>query len=93
MYNIQMRVSKYNIKIKLHHHVREYFPMVCSESQRLHHHRHTCAPPHSLHRLYLLVLLMPANVCACKITYMHARTNTDPGDNTPPPSTHKGGAF
>jgi len=74
MYNIRMCVSKNNNKIKPLHYVRKCFHMVCLESQRLYH-RHTCAPPHSLHRLYLPILLPPSNVCACKITCMHTRTN------------------
>ena len=92
IHSIRMCVSKYNNTIKSHHHVRECFRIVCLESQRLHH-RHTCAPPHSLHRLYLPVLPLTANVCACEITSMHTRTNTRLGDNTPSPSTHKGGVW
>jgi len=82
MYNIRMCVSKYGINIRPHHHVRECFHMVCSESQRQHH-RHTCAPQHSFHRLYFPVFLLPANVCVCEIICMHTRTNTRLGDSTP----------
>jgi len=85
-------IQSVSIKIEPHRFVRECFRMVCSKSQRLHHH-HTCAPPHSLHQLYLPVLLLPTNVCTCEITYVHTRKNTRLGDNTPSPSTHKGGAF
>jgi hypothetical protein len=56
-----MCVSWYGIKIKSHNYLRECFPMVCLESSRLHHY-HMCTPPHTLHRLYLPVLLLSANV-------------------------------
>ena len=46
IYINQMCVSRYGIKIKSHHHLRECFAMVCSESQRLHH-CHMCAMTHS----------------------------------------------
>ena len=46
IYINQMCVSKYGIKIKSHHHLRECFAIVCSESQRLHH-CHMCAMTHS----------------------------------------------
>ena len=52
-----------------------------------------CAPPHSLHRLYLPVLLLPANVYVCENTHMHTRTNTRLGDNPRSPNTHKGCVF
>ena len=67
--------SKYGMKIKSHHHVRTYFPMVCLESQRLHH-RRTCAPPHSLHQLYLSVLLLSTNLCVYHIAYIYVRTHS-----------------
>ena len=87
-----MCVSRYKIKIKPHHHVHECFPMVRSESQKLLH-RHMCALPPSLHRLYLPVRLLSANVYVCEITYMHTRTNTRLGDNPRSPNTHKGYVF
>ena len=49
-----------------------------------------CAPPHSLHHLYLPLLLLPANFYVCEITHMHTRTNTRLGDNPRSPNTHKG---
>jgi len=68
--------SKYSIKNKSHHHVRKYFPILCLENRRMHHH---CmrAPPHSLHWLYLpvlLLLLLSANLCVYHIAYAHTRT-------------------
>ena len=79
---------KYSIKIKLHHHVCKYFLMVCLESQRMHH-QCMCAPLHSLHRLYLPVLLLSANLCVYHIAYVYTCT---PLFGEPPttPSTHKG---
>ena len=76
--------SKYSIKIKAHHHVRKHFPMVCLEGQRMHHHC-MCASPHSLHRLYLPVLVLSANLCACHIAYVYSRT---PLFGEPPPQAH-----
>ena len=80
--------SKYSTKIKPHHHVRTYFPMVCLESQRMHH-CHMCSPLHSLHRLYRPHLLLSANLCVHHIAYVCSRTLLF-GEPPPPPSTHKG---
>jgi len=70
-----MDVYKYGIKIKSHHHLRECFCMVCSESQRLHHYI-KCTPPHTLHRLYLPVLLLFDHLCLCHIAYIYTRTHS-----------------
>jgi len=77
--------SKYSIKIKSHHHVRKYFPMVYLERQRMHHH-YMCAPPHSLHRLYRPVLLLSADLCMYHIAYAYSRTPLF-GEH-PPPQAH-----
>ena len=69
----RMCVSKYGIKIKSHNDLRECFPMVWSESQRLHHY-HMGTPPHSLHRLDLPVLLLSTNVCVSYGIYMYMHT-------------------
>ena len=91
--------SKYSIKIKSHHHVRTYIPILCLESQRnhththIHTHTHRCmwAPPHSLHRLYPLVLLLPANLCVYHIAYVHSPTPVF--GEPPPPQAHAKGVL
>ena len=77
----RMCVSKDGINIKSHNHLRQHndlrecFPMVWSESQRLHHY-HMCTPPHTLHRLDLPVLLLSANVCVYHKAYICTRTHS-----------------
>jgi hypothetical protein len=71
----RMCVSKDGINITSHNHLRECFPMVWSESQRLHHY-HMCTPPHTLHRLDLPVLLLSANVCVYHKAYICTRTHS-----------------
>ena len=81
--------SKYSIKIISHHHVHKYFRMVCLERQRMLHHC-MCAPPHSLHRLHLPILLLSANVCVYHIAYVYTHTPLL-GDPPTSPEVHTKG--
>jgi len=65
-------------------------PMVCSKSQRLHH-LHMFTPPHSLHRLYLPVLLLSTNVCVYHIVYLY--THPHLLRNPPTKKTHTAGVL
>ena len=85
-------ISKYGIKIKLHHHVHEYFPMVCLESQRLHH-CYMCTPPHSLHRLYPPIFHLPTNLCVFHIVCIYIYSPTLARRPPPSPQTHTKGVL
>jgi len=72
IYINQMCVSRYGIKIKSHHHLREFFAMVCSESQRLHH-CHMCVMTHSYvcHDSFICVPWLILKSKTASLPYVH----------------------
>jgi len=63
-----------SIEVKWCHHQCECFSIVCSKSQRMYHPH--VSPLHSLHRLYIPVFLLSANLNGCHIAYIFIYTYT-----------------
>jgi len=79
----RMRVSKYGIKMKSHHHLRECLPMMYSESQRLH--ITICAPPLTLYAGSICPFFSCPPICVCIILHLYTHAHT----RMMTPTTHK----